>query len=307
MNPDHRRPACIQAILKRRRFFRTLLLAGAACLTPIQAQIVPASSTTQWVPVLYSNSFPDPPNDLQTGSQEADLIGNSTHPAFYLKYDDGGLPGSTNGWLGFRLRLGADTGPNGFKGTAFVGIDADRNGSLDLFIGVNNQGGGNHIGIWNPGPGLNTSPNTTTIVSPANQTYSETASTYSFTSISLTIDPTATSFDLDAMGNTDQFLSFVIPFSDLVQQISLRGIAGFNRDTPVNLVAATATQDNSLNQDLNGVLGGINSGSTWAQLGAFTKPYSLKGSEYVPEPSPSALIALAAAFGIFFCLRRRLQ
>ena len=191
-----------------------------------------------------------------------------------MRYNDGGFGSPTNGYLAFRLRVGADLNPSGYLCAAIVGMDANLDGRLDLFIGVNNQGSGNHIGLWNPGNGLNISPSTTSIVSPATVSYAETGSTYGFTDVNSTIDPPALSFDLNGDGRTDQFLSFVVPFSDVVAAMAARGIAGFTKDTPMRLVAATATQDNSLNQDLIGVAGGVNSTITWEQLGALTEIYS---------------------------------
>lgn len=259
-------------------------------------QIAPGSPTTQWVAIQYgNNNYPDPSADQQTGSPEADIVGNTNHPSLYMKYNDGGFGSPTNGYLGFRFRLGADQNPSGFTGAAFVGMDVNLDGKLDLFVGVNNQGSGNHIGLWSPGNGLNISPSTTSIVSPASRMYTETSGNYSFTAISTTIDPPLLTLDINADGKTDQFLSFVVPFSDLVAAIAARGISGFTKDTPLRLVAATATQDNSLNQDLNGVTGGVNSSSTWDQLGATTLTYSASSMAPLPEPSALSLLGLGAA------------
>jgi hypothetical protein len=86
------------------------------------------------------------------------------------------------------------------------------------------------------------------------------------------MDPTATNFDIDGGGQNDFFLTFSIPFSDIVAQLAAAGITGITEDTPFSYVIATSTQGNSLNQDLNGVNGGVNSAQTWAQLGALSDP-----------------------------------
>src|SRR5206468_1575246 len=119
----------------------------------------------------------------------------------------------------------------------------------------------------------------------------------------LTSDPFATSLDLDGGGKTDQFLSFVVPFGEVAGELAMHGITGFTKDTPMRLVAATATQDNSLNQDLNGVAGGINSASTWDSLGVFTLTYSSSGTAPAPEP-PSSVFCLAG-LALFILLRRK--
>ena len=295
--------------LRRKRFLiggllvitRTIFLGASTAL----GQITPSSPTTQWVAISYgNNNFPDPSSDQQTGSSESDIVGNAAHPALYMRYSDGGFGSPINGYVAFRLRVGADLMPSGYTGAAFVGVDANSDGKLDLFIGVNNQGSGNQIGLWNPGTGLNISPSTTSIISPASVSYVEDGSSYSFTAVNSTIDPPALSFDLNADGNTDQFLSFVVPFSAVVTAMRARGIASFDRDSPIRLLAATATQDNSLNQDLSGVIGGINSSTTWEQLGALSEVYSISSQGPIPEPSTMALVSVAAICSLFRMSRR---
>ena len=287
--------------LRQKRFLMSglVVIAGAIffCAATARGQITPNSPTPQWVAIRFgNNNFPDPSSDQQTGSSESDMVGNAAHPSLYMRYNDGGFGSPTNGYLAFRLRVGADQNPSGYIGAAFVGMDANSDGRLDLFIGVNNQGSGNQIGLWNPGAGLNISPSTASIVSPASVSYVETSSNYGFTAVNSTIDPPALSFDLNADGNPDQFLSFVVPFSAVVAAMNARGLTGFDRDKPFRLVAATATQDNSLNQDLDGVTGGVNSSATWEQLGALTQVYSASSQGPIPEPSTMALVSVAAIF-----------
>jgi hypothetical protein len=285
-------------------FFRTrfclphllsaFLMACLGLCIPASAQISPGTPANQWVPISYSGNFPDPSLDQQTGSTESDIVGNSNQPSLFMKFNDGGSPITTNGYFGIRLRVGADQSPPGFKGAAFVGLDANNDGKLDIFVGVNNQGSGDVIGIWNPGVGANISPSTTTLVSPPSKSYTETAGNYSWLAVSATSDPTAINYDLNADTKTDQFLSFVIPFSDIVAALAARGITGFTRDSSMTLVAATATQDNSLNEDLNGVVGGINSATTWQALGALSETYSPNGTGPIPEPGTLSLVGLGA-------------
>jgi hypothetical protein len=127
---------------------------------------------------------------------------------------------------------------------------------------------------------------------------------YNFGSVDATIDPTTTTVDLDGGGKTDQFLSFVIPFPDVVSQLAALGINGLNRNTPMRLIAATATQDNSLNEDLNGGLGSINSSSTLQRLGGFSLPYAPSSTQPIPEPATGPLALLGAALALFYWWRR---
>ena len=252
-----------------------LALALAALGAGAEASLVDIGSpTTAWSPIRYggANGF-DPTVDQQTGSAEGDLVGNSTHASVYTFFGDRNTPSTTDGDLAFRLRLGADTSPSGFKTAAFVGIITNAaSGKIDLFIGVNNSGQSDQIGIYNPGSGLNISPSTTTIVSPAIVSYAQTSSNYGWTAVTPTIDPNATNFDIDAGGQTDYFLTFSIPFADIIAQLAARGILGIDQNSNFSYVVATSTQGNSLNQDLNGVGKNYNTSSTWGQLGALSDP-----------------------------------
>ena len=163
------------------RIFRVLLLVLgiATAALPATATVVDLSApTTSWTPIMYSNNNPDPSNDQQTGSSEGDIVGNALHPSVYTMFGDAGTPSLTDGTLGFRIRIGADVSPSGFKTALFIYIDANSDGKIDLFLGVNNSGAADSIGIWNPGTGANTGPSTTTIVSTPLVSYTPDANNY---------------------------------------------------------------------------------------------------------------------------------
>jgi hypothetical protein len=290
---------------------RRLLLAGigfALVLSETNAAIVNVnSSTSQWTAIRYggNNGF-DPTIDQQTGSAEGDIVGNAQHGSVYTSFGDGNPLSLTDGDLAFRMRLGADTSPAGFKTAMFVGIITNpASGRIDLFVGVNNSGQNNQVGIWNPGSGQNISPSTTTIVSPALVNYGITSSNYSWMGVTAGNDPTATSFDIDGGGEQDYFLSFSVPFSDIVAQLAARGITGINQNSSFSYVIATSTQGNSLNQDLNGVGANYNGNSTWGQLGALSDQHQPIGA--VPELNPAmgaALLLLAVIAHRHFQQRR---
>lgn len=266
------------------------------------------SPTTTWTPVLYANNNPDPSKDQQTGSAEGDIVGNALNPSVYTTFGNAGTPSLADGTLAFRIRLGADVSPGGFKTAMFVGIDANSDGALDLFLGVNNSGAANTVGIWDPGAGLNISPSSTTIVSTPLVSYAITAANYSWTQVTATNDPNATSFDLDAggPGEPDFFLSYSIPFADIVTQLAANGITGFNENSSMSYVVSTATQANSLNQDLNGVAGSVNSSLTWAQLGVQSNTMTPAGVAVVPEvDSVLGIAGLLVAVGAHQHFKRR--
>ncbi|KST62968.1 DUF4347 domain-containing protein, partial [Mastigocoleus testarum] len=216
--------------------------------------------------------------DQQTGSTESDLTGDAGNPMFYLQFDGEGDAGLTNGTIAFRLRVGEDGNPSGFSRNLFIGIDVTGDGAVDLYVGVNNQGSTDSLAIWDPGTGANNSPSTTTIVSPPLLTYAQTADNYNFSPVDSTIDPGITNTDLNGDSANDYFLSFSIPFSDIVTQLATLGITGVDETTAVSFVVGTATQDNSYNQDIGGIDGGINLDTTWTDLGAISNPIRFDGS-----------------------------
>jgi hypothetical protein len=265
------------------------------------------SPTTSWTPVSYGSNIPDPSNDQQTGTGEGDIVGNGSHPSLYTTFGDAGTPSLTDGTLGFRVRVGADDSPAGFKAAFFAGMDANHDGAIDLFIGVNNSGSSDTIGIWNPGAGANISPNTTTIVSTPLFSYTITVSNYNFSMVNTTIDPTVgTATDLNADRKNDYFLTFSVPLADIITALNAKGITGINQNSVFSYVAATATQANSLNQDLNGVGKNYDGSATWASLGAMSDSFSVGG---VPVPEPTAgiagLMVIIASIGHSLARRRR--
>jgi hypothetical protein len=168
------------------------------------AMIVVNDDNTDWTAIAYPIvTTPDDPNDHQTGISEGDIVGNNTgDPAVLTNFDDNGTPTVfDDGYIGFRVRVGEDKPPAGFTSFFGVGMDANTDGDIDLFLAVDNQpsGGGNQIGIFNPGAGLNTSPDTTTIITTPLVSYAENDpiyDNYDFSGVT-TIDPLETNTDLD--------------------------------------------------------------------------------------------------------------
>ena len=274
------------------------LLAGGGLLglaaEPAEAvPIDPSSSTVGWTPIAYPTLLPDYSDDQRTGIPEADIVGDTVNPAFYFRFDDAGTPSTTDGAIGFRVRIGADKNPAGFDHFMGVGLDANADGALDLFLAVENSGNPDQLGIFDAGSGANTSPSTTSINSSPLVSYALSVSNYDFDDVDATIDPTATTFDIDADGDTDQFLTWVIPFGDLVAALSGQGISGFDDGSAMRFVLGSSTQPNALNQDLGGPNGGTSSTSTWSTLGAFSNFGSAAGGfAPIPEPNTATLVSL---------------
>ncbi len=256
------------------------------------AQFNISSPTTDWVAVPYGPTLlGDPQGDHQTGQGEADIVGSTGNVAtslssFYFKYVSGGTP--TTGTIYYRVRVGGDQSPVGFKSVLLIGLDANKDGKLDLFMGIDNSGQNNGIYMWRPGTGLNISPSTTTVQTKTPiKKYTETAANYYFNSVTSTsstagvaLDPTADTAarqDFNSATGTDYLISFSVPFADLVAALSAQGIA-FNSNSPITYVMGTSTQANAFNQDLNGVSGGTSSTLTWGALGVLTQPINSSGT-----------------------------
>src|SRR6185437_9981222 len=62
--------------------------------------------------------------------------------------------------------------------------------------------------------------------------------------------------------------------------------------TTLTYVVATATQANSLNQDLNGVGPNYDPSQTWSQLGVLSNPMTAGGLAAVPEINPGLWVGL---------------
>lgn len=268
------------------KFLVTLCACVAVLLgRSLSASVVDVTApTTSWTIIKYGGSNSnDPVVDQQTGSAEGDIVGNQLHPSVYTMFGDGNTTANhTDGTLAFLIRVGADASPAGFKTAVFVGMDANGDGKLDLFLGVNNSGQKDTVGIWNPGTGANISPSTTSIVATPLISYTPGAANYNWAPVSLTNDPSVgTATDLDGGGQNDYFLSFAVPFNDVVTQLSSLGITGVNDTTMFSYVVATSTQGNSLNQDLNGVGKNYDPNGTWASLGVLADPTNALAA--VPE------------------------
>ena len=271
-------------------------LLGEGALRPALGVMV-TNPTTYWSPVA---PLGDLVADRQTGGDEVDLVGNAGTPSFYMAFDGGGTPLLTDGTLAFRARLAGEQTPAGFSSVLFVGMDADLNGDIDLYLGVGQFGSKGLIEIFGPGSNTNVSPSTTSIAAykPA-QSYTLTASNYNWSPVTLSLDPTAATLDFGGTGGNDYFLSFAVPFADIVARLATQGIA-VTEDTSMRYVMATSMQGNALNADLNGVGKNYDGNATWEDLGGFSDP--MAPGTLVPEPGSAMLLAAA---GVLVMRRRR--
>ena len=264
-----------------------LAIAFAAVAPAFGLTVTATSDISIWTAVGYGAVTPDPADDVTL--TEADFVGNATDQTFYTAFDDQGDGLGANDELWFRTRVSGDRGAAGFSRVVLVGIDADGDGDIDLFVGPDNQGNPKEIRIWDPGTGLNTTPNNTTIVD-SGISFAESGSNYDWSGVSVldasmtgSTDPRA---DLDATGSgEDMFLTFMVPFDLIVQQLALQGIT-VTANTPLSYVVGSSNQPNALNEDLSGV-GAFDPNMTFASLGVIST-----AAAAVPEPAAGVLALL---------------
>jgi hypothetical protein len=278
----------------------------AGLISPAHAQLI-SGSTARWNAILYGgNGVADPSNDQQTGQRESDIVGTTVVPSAYMAFDPASAGSLTDGTLYFRLRVAEDSQSAGYSGFVWVGIDANADGAIDLFAGVDRQGNNSQTVLRNPGTGSNTSPNTTSIdtTSLASSPYQHTASNYDWAAVGAA-NYTGSNFDIDGGGQTDYFMSFGVPFQDIVTNLNTTGSGrpaaiSINQNTNLRFVIATSQQGNSINQDINGGSIAINSTSTYTSLGAMSDTSTMTSQITVPETGTLGLLSLGGL--IFSCL-----
>lgn len=234
----------------------------------------------------------DPSNDQQTGDPAADFVGNTTNNGFYVAFNDHQDAVPTTGTLLFRFRMGDMHSSGAFSSAAIVGIDANGDGQIDLFVGYDGRGGVSSRGVryWagncSKTP-CNTSPSTTGLGTENGTVQLTSNSNHHYALVTNVINPGVTNTNIDAGGSgpnansgTDAFMTFA---ADLAR---LRLILPTLTDTtPLRFIAVTSQQDNSFNQDLGGCAT-VGSAVTWVQCGMSTT-YAL--NNLIPSPEPSAI------------------
>lgn len=227
------------------------------------------SNDPSWKAVYPANNQNDYLQDQQTGSGSVsqDIVGDASYPSTYMHL--------TDTEAAFRIRVSNvnGTNPYEFKNFAFVGLDADLNGSVDLFLGAYNPTGNNgRLGIYASSNGYaNTGPSTTGISGKPLLGFKP----VSDGNYSITPTGDGSSFN----GDADYFVSFKFALSDITAALAQKGINNFSASTPFRFMTGTAAQDNAFNQDLNGMdKSGWSSTKTWNELGTFSGVTSANGS-----------------------------
>ncbi|MEY4753141.1 MAG: hypothetical protein RJA44_816, partial [Pseudomonadota bacterium] len=294
------------------------LTASAAAGYADQLGTVALNGIAGWVPVMYGPSR-DPQGDSQAKSADTDIIGDATHGSLYVAYTDSGTASTADDYLYLRMRIDNPTSTTKFGGVAVVGMDANADGRVDLFMSVDGRNNGQVVRLLDPGSGLNNSPSTTTTAPlptgwlASNGVYAFNSSNYAVTAVSASTDPNwgasstgmpgATADNLTGLDGTDVFVSWRVPMADLTAVMAkaspldgrsglygprgASGIAGFGKDSTVSYVSFTQTQTGPINGDLNGVGASYDSHASFASLGVYTAP--MTPSTPVPASIPLSI------------------
>ena len=157
------------------------------------------------------------------------------------------------------------------------------------------------------GPDLNTSPSTTSIGN-ATDLIAFTADNYNYQ-----VNPNDPA---DFNGDADAILTFALSFDALNTYISNNWASIYNGTDPLptaptidgssvlRFIAFTATNTNTINQDLFGI-DGIQPDVTFSGGGGFSAPTYGDGSSAIPEPSTFASVGVILSFGLLRRPRRR--
>ncbi|HYP05126.1 MAG TPA: hypothetical protein VER03_02735 [Bryobacteraceae bacterium] len=310
-------------------------------VTPALASASVTYNTKYWFAVgaMNQTSVFDYQKDAQTGDPRAELVGNSTNPGFYFAYDSNTNGGLNQGRLLFRVRVAAfDTNlsdqtiptnaPGEYGSALFIGIDANLDSKIDLFVMADDRGSSSSKGVkiyfpdcGNSATNCFTGPSTTNLgaqhpgVAPFVTT--GTNANFNWAQVSSTTDPRA-NLDTDVATldeqegknsnyhNPDGFFSFAVDVQTIGNALAtLSTPIAFSPTTEMRFITITGQQDNTFNQDTGGCDdGGRGKGGGYATWEcAFSN--IIKPASYVPSPEPGTYATMGGALVLLGYYRRR--
>ncbi|MEX3074365.1 Ig-like domain-containing protein [Vibrio alginolyticus] len=249
-------------------------LAFASYIGFAKAQAIDVKSPSDsWLAILVGERF-DPVDDEQSQTSGLDLVGDAQHPSLYSQYDDNGTEDESDDEIGFRFRIGTDSDDNVY----LIGLDANHDGQVDLFISADSRSNGRAVALWGSGSCkngavCNTGPSTTTISKDPLFEESYTVNNYNFSPVTL-LDSDVTNSNIGDMNDgEDHFVSFKLKFKDLKASLETETGLQVSKSTPIRYITFSLTQTNSINGDFDGINDDTaDTTKTFDELGLFTPP-----------------------------------
>ena len=316
---------------------------GIAFATVFLGSAVPAFTagvqynTNHWfaIPHIDNQSFVfDHQRDAQTGDPRAELVGDDNNPGFYFAYDSDTNGGLNQGRLLFRVRVAAfdsnlsdktvPTNAAGEFGSAlFIGIDANGDGAIDIFVVGDDRGSASDRGVKiyfpdckNATTGCHMGPSTTGLgglYAPGTTSFVTTGpkQNFNWAQVSLTTDPRPGVLDTDVATpdemegknsnyhNPDGFFSFAVDVKTIGNALATLPTAiAFSQHTEMRFIAITAQNQQSFNQDTGGCQG---TPSSWACGFSDT----IVPIDYTSIPEPGTYATMGAALVTLGCVASR--
>lgn len=238
------------------------------------------------------NFLLDPAGDHQTGQGHADFLSTPQNAGFFVQF--GTLTPGGPEVIMFRFVFEAYRS-QGFSSNIRVGVDANSDGSVDLFFGPT-LGNQNQTGLWfqNADPSkANVSPSTTSLTNNYDRVLID---SNNFNYSQVTIDNVARGM-----------VTFALEFETLANTLSAATGIAITPDNFLRYVAFTSTQSNSINQD---VMGTSNSSSSTVRYdapgGGFSEYIDASGNP-IPEPSTYGALLLTLLAGLAAGRRHHLR
>ncbi|MFH1117038.1 MAG: DUF4347 domain-containing protein, partial [Pseudomonadota bacterium] len=231
-----------------------------------------------WTTVMTGSAF-DPTHDQQAQKATTDLVGDATHGVLYMAYDDKGTAVDTDDEIAFRVRIGGSDSGGSFSSVILLGIDADLDWDMDLFLTIEDSSDGTQL--YNPESGYACDrPSTTRVTDGGRDT--PLLGNYDFSPVSEDNDPNWNgNIDIGSYNGNDYFVTVKLKFSEIRAEFAEFGYA-ITKDSPLNYVLGTSTQENAYNSDMGGYDGKTQWDVSFAEKFGGLPPVSPSGN-FVPQ------------------------
>ena len=262
-----------------------------------------SSPSTEWMAV--QGDF-ETTTDVKNNDASVNVVGQGENHGFFVTSNPSVTPLAPFGTFGFRLRLDeaavSNKNETKFDSAVLLGIDADFNDTIDVFISLDYSKKDPVLALYAPDDKrANNSPKTSRTDKDPFKQYVVTSENFDYRAVDYLTDGGTTN-DLNPNGNGEQdyYVSVMVDFEDIVTYLSGEGIL-ITDTSSLRFVAGTSRQGDKFDVDIAGIDGGTNSGDSWSELGGFSQSMNRESFLSIPEPSNAVLTAA----GVMLLLLRR--